>query len=72
VNGNPSAPGEPAGPAGKGARQSVPRYLVPVLAALVVGGIPFVAYLWETLNQVLAGHVDAGRIAVSLLVTPHL
>jgi hypothetical protein len=37
-----------------------------LLAALVAAGIPLVAYLWETLNQTLAGHIQPHRLGLSL------
>lgn len=39
--------------------------LLLVLALLVVLGIPLVAYLWETGNQLLAGHVNGRRLSIS-------
>ena len=40
--------------------------LVLLLAAFVAFGIPLVAYLWESLNQLLAGHVTPRRLLLSL------
>ncbi|HXF96131.1 MAG TPA: hypothetical protein VNI61_08505 [Gemmatimonadales bacterium] len=40
--------------------------VVLLLSGLVIVGIPLVAYLWETLNQVLAGHLSARRVLLSL------
>lgn len=36
-----------------------------LLALLVVAGTPLLAYVWETLNQVLAGHVDGRRLLIT-------
>jgi ABC-type Fe3+-siderophore transport system permease subunit len=38
------------------------------IAIPVVVGIPMVAYLWETLNQLLTGEVSARRIGISIPV----
>ena len=35
------------------------------LAATVLLGVPLLAYVWETLNRLFAGHFDAGRLAVT-------
>ena len=40
--------------------------LVLLLGVFVAVGIPFVAILWETLNELLAGHIEPRRLAVSL------
>jgi hypothetical protein len=40
--------------------------LVGWIALFTLLGTPLVAYLWETLNQVLAGHFDLTRIGLSL------
>lgn len=37
-----------------------------VLALATLLGIPLVAYLWETVNQLLNGLVDGGRLALSV------
>lgn len=42
--------------------------LVLLLGTLVVVGIPFVAILWETLNELLSGHFDGGRMIVAVPV----
>jgi hypothetical protein len=42
--------------------------LIAVIAAFVLAGTPLVAYLWETLNRLLAGHAVAGRIALAVPV----
>ena len=39
--------------------------LVLYLGLIVAAGIPLAGYLWETLNQLLSGHVNVGRLAVS-------
>jgi hypothetical protein len=38
------------------------------LAVFVVGGIPMVAYLWGTLNQILALHPEPKRLLLSVPV----
>jgi len=43
------------------------RLILAMLGLALVGGA-LVAYLWETLNQLLAGHVDGVRVLVSLPV----
>lgn len=40
--------------------------LIAGIAAFVLVGFPLVAYLWETLNQLMAGVVRPGRLALSL------
>lgn len=42
--------------------------LIAILIVLAIAGVPLVAYLWETLNGLLAGHVDAQRLLVSIPV----
>ena len=44
---------------------SLPK-LIAGIAAFVLVGFPLVGYLWETLNQLMAGNVRRGRLAVSL------
>jgi hypothetical protein len=36
--------------------------LIGFIAAFVVVGAPLVYYLWTTINELLAGHFDAGRL----------
>lgn len=36
------------------------------LAAIILAGIPLLAYIWGTLNELLAGHVDGRRILLTL------
>jgi len=45
-----------------------PGEIFPWLALFIVLGMPLVAYLWETLHQVLAGHVEPTRLAISVPV----
>lgn len=40
--------------------------LVMLLTVFVALGIPLTAYLWETLNQLLAGHVNPQRVLLSI------
>lgn len=42
-----------------------PGKLVAVLGLFVLVGIPFVAFLWETLHQLLALHVQPLRLLLS-------
>lgn len=41
------------------------KKLVLLLVITAIAGVPLVAFLWETLNVLLAGHVDARRLAAS-------
>lgn len=36
------------------------------IAVFTAAGIPLVGYLWETLNQLLAGQVNPHRLLISL------
>ena len=45
-----------------------PGKILPRLALFAVLGMPLVAYLWETLHQVLALHVEPVRLLVSVPV----
>ena len=38
------------------------------MALFVLAGVPMVAYLWETLNELLALHVNISRLLISLPV----
>lgn len=38
------------------------------LGLFLLLGIPMVAYLWETVHQILALHVDTARLLISLPV----
>lgn len=49
----------------RSATLSLPR-MVAGIAAFVLVGSPLVGYLWETLNQLMAGDVRPGRLALSL------
>jgi hypothetical protein len=40
--------------------------LIGTIALFTVLGAPILAFLWETLNRVLAGHFDLVRIGISL------
>ena len=40
--------------------------LVVGMAAFVALGIPLVAYIWETINRLLAGHFEARRVLMTL------
>ncbi|HEX6534608.1 MAG TPA: hypothetical protein VF041_08420 [Gemmatimonadaceae bacterium] len=44
---------------------SLPRLIVGI-AAFVLLGFPLVGYLWDTLNQLMAGDVRPMRLAISL------
>ena len=51
----------------QGARARVgPVFLT--LAATILIGVPLLAYVWETLNRVFAGHFDGRRIAITVPV----
>ncbi len=43
-----------------------PGRIVLLMVVFVVIGLPMVAYLWETINQILALELDPVRIAVSV------
>ena len=45
-----------------------PGRIFPWLALFVLLGMPLVAYLWETLHQILALHVDITRLLISVPV----
>src|SRR5574341_2058657 len=38
---------------------------VTVLAAIIVAGVPLLAYIWGTLNVLFAGHIDGRRLAIT-------
>ncbi|HLU26775.1 MAG TPA: hypothetical protein VKZ58_13810 [Longimicrobiales bacterium] len=40
--------------------------LFTLIVASLIACIPLVSYLWETVNQLLSGHVDAGRLVISV------
>jgi len=40
--------------------------LIGTIALFTVIGAPMVAFLWETLNRVMAGHFDPIRIGISV------
>ena len=42
--------------------------LIAAMLAFVVVGAPMVYYLWTTINEVLAGHFDGGRLGISIIV----
>ena len=42
--------------------------LVGAILLLVLLGVPFVAYLWETLNRLLSGIVEPVRLLIALPV----
>lgn len=44
---------------------SVPK-LAGILLVLTAIGFPMIGYLWETLNEVMAGEFDARRIVISV------
>lgn len=41
--------------------------MLAILLLVLVGG-PFVAYLWETMNRLMAGFVEPARLLISLPV----
>jgi hypothetical protein len=46
---------------------SLPK-LTAGIALFVLSGFPLVAYLWETLNQLMGGEVRPARLALSIPV----
>ena len=42
--------------------------LIAIMTAFVIVGAPLVYYLWTTLNELLAGHFDGARLAISGIV----
>jgi hypothetical protein len=49
-------------------RHPGPAGLIGLIFLFVLLGIPLAAYLWETLNRVMAGYLDPVRIALSIPV----
>ena len=39
--------------------------MIGIMAAFVVLGAPMVYYLWTTINELLAGHVEGLRLGIS-------
>ena len=42
--------------------------LIGAMLGFVIVGAPMVYYLWSTLNELLAGHVEWGRLGLSVVV----
>ena len=42
--------------------------LMALMAGFVVVGAPMVYYLWTTINELLAGHVDGSRVLLSIVI----
>lgn len=42
--------------------------LIAAMLAFVVVGAPMVYYLWTTINELLAGRFDGGRLGISIIV----
>ena len=42
--------------------------LIGAMLVFVVVGAPMVYYLWTTINELLAGHIQAGRLGISIIV----
>lgn len=42
--------------------------LIGAMLLFVVVGAPMVYYLWTTVNEVLAGHIDGARLGISIIV----
>lgn len=59
-----------AGPDPVGGRQPGPSglRLALLLGVLVILGIPFVAILWETVNELLAGQINGRRLLIAMPV----
>lgn len=45
-----------------------PGQIFPWLALFILLGMPLVAYLWETLHQILAWHFEPTRLLLSVPV----
>ena len=45
-----------------------PGKIFPWLALFIALGMPLVAYLWETLHQILAWHFEPTRLLISVPV----
>jgi len=45
-----------------------PGKVIAMLGLFVILGIPFVAYLWETLHHVLSLHIEPMRLLVSVVL----
>ena len=45
-----------------------PGRIFPWLALFILLGMPLIAYLWETLHQILALHVEPVRMLISIPV----
>lgn len=41
------------------------RLFILIVGAVIVC-VPLVSYLWETVNRLLSGHVEPGRLAISV------
>lgn len=44
------------------------RWLTPAILLLVIPGGLLIAWLWETLNRLLAGHIEPARLLISVPV----
>ena len=44
------------------------RRLIGLIALFVLLGTPLVAYLWETLNVLMSGRVEPGRLGIAVVV----
>lgn len=42
--------------------------LIGAMLGFVVLGAPMVYYLWSTLNELLAGHIDGVRLGISIII----
>ncbi len=42
--------------------------LMGAMLGFVIVGAPMVYYLWTTVNELLAGHIEWGRIGISIIV----
>lgn len=49
-------------------RRGTEAGLIGVMLLFVVVGAPLVYYLWTTLNELLAGHIDTTRLGISIIV----
>ena len=41
--------------------------LIAAIAGIVALGIPLIAYVWETINRALSGHIPAGRMPLTVV-----
>jgi fatty acid desaturase len=64
----PSSSQSPPDRGGRPTRRPAAFRLALLLVLVALAGIPAVAYLWETVNQLLSFHFDRSRLVLSLPV----